>query len=63
MYKAFIEEIKEYLNNYDVKDKEKITDAIIDEIAYKLIYDEYLWEIINNLIQKELDRYLQNDEK
>lgn len=63
MYKAFIEEIKAYIEYYDVKNKEKITDAIIDEIAYKLIYDEYLWEQVNNLIQKELDRYLQNDEK
>lgn len=63
MYKAFIEEIKAYIEYYEIKDKEKITDAIIDEIAYKLIYDEYLWEQVNNLIQRELDRYLENDEK
>lgn len=63
MYKAFIEEIKAYIEYNEIKDKEKITDAIIDEIAYKLIYDEYLWEQVNNLIQRELDRYLENDEK
>lgn len=55
MYDAFVEEIKFFIQ--DSEEEYDITEYDINDIAYRIIYDEYLWEQINNIIKNELENY------
>lgn len=61
MFDAFTEEIKFFIQ--DSEDEYDITERDINDIAYKIIYDEYLWEQINNIIRNELERYKKEEEE
>lgn len=66
---VFRDMVKCYLEDYEDEDyedlgikKEDITDSVINEVAYRLIYkSEYLWETINDHINMYLENYFRKD--
>ncbi len=64
MYDLVFEDfVKCYLENLTEEERNKISEEDIKTIVHNLIYkSEYMWEVINETIQVELD-YLKGDKE